>query len=164
MHNHFIFFSRYNLWANRTLYAAVSVFSAEEIARDRNGFFGSILGTLNHLIVGDRVWLARMTKQDYSWFKSLDQILFSDFDQLRAEREVTDRQFLETIPTLPVVGELAYTNSQGTPTIAPWNIVLGHVFNHQTHHRGQVHGMLSQAGLNPPPLDVLYFPRDSFKV
>jgi uncharacterized damage-inducible protein DinB len=105
-----------------------------------------------------------MTKQEYGWFKSLTQTLFTDFVQLREQREMTDLLILETIPTLPMSGNLAYTNSQGHPSNTPWPLVLGHFFNHQTHHRGQVHGMLSQAGLNPPQLDLLYFPRDTFQI
>ena len=163
MRNHFILFSRYNLWANRTLYAAVATLPPEAITCDRQGFFGSILGTLNHLLVGDRAWLARMRGEDYSWFRSLDQILHAEFEGLRHEREATDLRILATVPDLPLEGELAYVNSQGQPTRAPWTVVLGHVFNHQTHHRGQVHGMLSQAGVKPPPLDLLYFPRDRFQ-
>jgi len=163
MRDYFSFFSRYNLWANRTLYTTVATLSDDEIAQDRKAFFGSILGTLNHGLLADRIWLARMNKQEYGWFKSLDQILFSDFAQLRSEREQTDRQILTAIPTFPTTGDLAYTNSQGQPTVAPWSVVLGHLFNHQTHHRGQVHNMLSQAGLSPPQLDLPFFPRDSFQ-
>lgn len=162
MRNHFILFSRYNLWANRTLYAAIATLPPEAIACDRQGFFGSILGALNHLLVGDRVWLARMLSEDYSWFHSLDQMLHTDFETLRQAREALDQHILATVPTLPLEGDLAYVNSRGEPSRAPWTIILGHVFNHQTHHRGQVHGMLSQAGIVPPPLDLLYFPRDSF--
>ena len=163
MRDHFILFGRYNLWANRTLYAAVATLPPEAIARDRQGFFGSILGALNHLLVADRVWLARMAREDYGWFRSLDQILHSDFEDLRQERDATDHRILAAMSQVPLDGELAYVNSRGESVRAPWTVVLGHIFNHQTHHRGQVHGMLSQAGISPPPLDLLYFPRDSFQ-
>ena len=163
MRDHFQLFSRYNLWANRTLYDAVAALPAEEIARDRRGFFGSILGTLNHVLLGDRVWFARMMGEEYGWFQSLDQILFAEFDVLRQEREATDRQIVATVAKLPLDGDLAYRNSRGESMRVPRTVVLGHVFNHQTHHRGQVHGMLSQAGYAPPPLDLIYFPRDHFQ-
>ncbi len=163
MREHFILFSRYNFWANRTLYGALTALPPEEIARDRRGFFGSILGTLNHLLVGDRLWLARMAGEDSGWFTSLDQILFADFDTLRREREISDRKILDLVPALPVDGDLTYRDSRGRPRQAPWPVVLGHLFNHQTHHRGQVHGMLSHAGYAPPPLDLIYFPRNDFQ-
>ena len=162
MRDHFVLFSHYNLWANRLLYTAVGALPAEEIVRDRQGFFRSILGTLNHGLLADRLWLARMRKEDHDWFLTLDQILYTDFTELRTAREETDRAILEAIPDLPLRGELAYTNAKGESARAPWTVILGHIFNHQTHHRGQVHGMLSQAGHHPPQLDLLYFPRDSF--
>jgi len=160
MRDHFDLFARYNHWANQTLYSAVATLPPEEIGRDRNGFFRSILGTLNHILVGDRIWLARMRGEEYGWFRSLDQTLHSDFIELREARETTDRCILDLVPALPLAGDLAYANSRGEPCSVPRSLVLGHFFNHQTHHRGQVHGMLSQAGANPPALDLLYFPRD----
>lgn len=71
MRDHFILLSRYNLWANRTLYDAVAILPAEEIRRDRKAFFGSIPGALNRLPVCDRVWLARMRGESYGWFHPL---------------------------------------------------------------------------------------------
>lgn len=164
MNDYFGFLARYNLWANRTLYGAVATLPDEEIARDRNGFFKSILGTLNHVLVGDRVWLARLLGEEYGWFRSLDQILFTDFAQLRRERENADRRIVAEVARLSLSGDLYYINSQGVAVCAPKTVVLGHIFNHQTHHRGQVHGMLSVAGIAPPSLDITYFPRDSFQV
>ena len=163
MRAYFTLLSRYNNWANQTLYAAIGTLPPEEIARDRRGFFRSISGALNHVLLADKVWLARMLGVEYGWFKSLDQILFDDFEELRREREATDHAILAAIPQLPLTGELSYVNSRREPTVAPWTVVLGHFFNHQTHHRGQAHDMLTQAGGKAPPLDILYFPRDSFQ-
>lgn len=163
MRAYFTLLSRYNNWANRTLYEAVGTLPPEEIVRDRRGFFRSISGALNHVLLADRVWLARMQGAEYGWFKSLDQVLYPDFRELRQEREATDRAILAAIPQMPLTGDLSYVNSKGEAAIAPWTVVLGHVFNHQTHHRGQAHDMLTQAGGVAPQLDILYFPRDSFQ-
>ena len=163
MQAYFTLLSRYNNWANQTLYEAIGMLAPEEIARDRKGFFRSISGALNHILLADKVWLARMQGAEYGWFKSLDQVLHSDFAELRREREIIDRAILAAIPQLPLTGDLSYVNSRREATSAPWAVILGHFFNHQTHHRGQAHDMLSQAGGKAPPLDILYFPRDSFQ-
>ena len=160
MREHFTLLARYNQWANATLYEAISALPEVEIARDRGGFFGSILGCLNHLLVADRVWLARLQGEDYGWFRSLDQCLHTDFGALRHERAETDRRLTAVIGAQPLAGDLDFVNSRGEAQRVPRWIVLDHIFNHQTHHRGQAHDMLSQAGGKAPPLDLLYFPRE----
>lgn len=158
MREYFSLLSRYNRWANETLYAAVATLAPEEIARDRQGFFGSIVGTLNHILLADRIWVARMLGDDYGWFKSLDQILHDEFPVLRQVRADMDLRIIHVMGYLPLDGELDYVTSKGEAKSVPRPLVLGHVFNHQTHHRGQVHGMLSQIGITPPALDLIYFP------
>jgi uncharacterized damage-inducible protein DinB len=158
MNEHFNLIARYNQWANQTLYAAVATLPPDEIARDRNGFFRSILGTLNHLLVADRVWIARLSGENYGWFTALNQILYPEFSELRQAREDDDRTLIKLTANLSLTGNLTYTNCCGEQRCVPISIVLSHIFNHQTHHRGQVHGMLSQAGKQPPPLDLLYCP------
>lgn len=162
MRDYFKFLGLYNMWANRTLYEAVATLSQDDIALDRNAYFGSILGTLNHLLLADRVWMARLSQEDLGWFRSLDQILYADFGQLREQREASDQKLVSVIQQTAVTGDLNYVNSQGKAVCMPLSVVLGHVFNHQTHHRGQVHGLLSQVGLKPPALDIAYFPRATF--
>ncbi|MBI3446293.1 MAG: damage-inducible protein DinB [Magnetospirillum sp.] len=159
MREHFNLLGRYNQWANATLYGAIARLPPEEITRDRGGFFGSILGTLNHVLVTDRVWMARLKGEDYGWFTSLDQVLHTDFPTLRSMREEMDRTIITTVATQPLTGDLGFVNSKGLKQMVPRWIVLDHIFNHQTHHRGQAHDLLSQAGGAPPPLDLLYFPR-----
>ncbi len=153
-------FARYNAWANERLYAAVATLPAEEIGRDRGAFFGSILGTLNHILVGDRAWLGRITGTDYG-IRALDQVLYNDFAELWEARRTFDRVIENVVGAVPLEGDLHYKTIAGTEQTTPMAVVLDHVFNHQSHHRGQVHHMLGLAGVEPPALDLIYFVRET---
>ncbi len=150
----------YNRWANRRLYNAVERLSPGEFAKERPAFFRSIKGALNHLLIADRIWLANMQNRD-SNLKQLDAILFDDLAELRAAREAEDvriEDFLATVDDAGLAGSLTYTTVSRPATLTtPWRFVLAHFFNHQTHHRGQIHDMLSQTSAPPPVLDLLYF-------
>lgn len=155
--------ARYNRWANRRLYEACAGLDDAARKRDRSAFFGSIHGTLNHLLVGDRIWLSRLNGQPHG-IKSLDQILFDDFDALREAREIEDGRAIDLVDGLTedkLQTVLRYANMAGTPQETRRDIVYLHIFNHQTHHRGQAHCLLSQAGIEAPPLDLIYFIRES---
>jgi uncharacterized damage-inducible protein DinB len=160
MRQHFLRFARYNAWANERLYTAVATLSAEEIARDRKAFFGSILGTLNHILVGDRAWMGRVTGSDYG-IRALDQILCDDFADLWESRRTFDRVIENVVAAVPLEGDLHYRTVAGAEQVTPMTVVLAHVFNHQTHHRGQVHHMLGDAGREPPALDLIYYVREA---
>ncbi|PCJ90498.1 MAG: damage-inducible protein DinB [Hyphomicrobiales bacterium] len=158
--SYFQMFAAYNEWANTLLYDACEPLSDEARKKDRNSFFGSIHNTLNHLIVGDRVWMQRFTASGKTYQK-LDQAPFEDWAALRAERNAEDARIIS------YVGALDDATLQGTfiytPITTPETVeqvlepALAHFFNHQTHHRGQVHCMLNQAGISPPALDILYY-------
>ncbi|MBI4184811.1 MAG: damage-inducible protein DinB [Proteobacteria bacterium] len=153
--------ARYNAWANRRLYAACGKLPHEEYVKDRSAFFGSIHGTLNHILVGDRIWLGRI-EGSTAPAPALDAILYPDFARLLVAREREDNRILKLTGGLTearLAGELDYANTQGERFRMPMSLVLGHLFNHQTHHRGQVHDMLSQVPSEPPPLDLAYFTR-----
>jgi uncharacterized damage-inducible protein DinB len=164
MLDYFRTLARYNQWANRRLYAACAQLSEAEYMKPRAAFFGSIHGTLNHNLVGDRVWMGRITGHE-SGIKSLDQILYGDFAGLRVAREAEDAQIINVIdamdlPTLNTT--LRYKPLTGNSTAAtPMRFVLAHLFNHATHHRGQAHGLLSQTSVPPPPLDLPYYLREA---
>jgi uncharacterized damage-inducible protein DinB len=163
MKSYFTTLARYNAWANRRLYAAVGELPGDEIAAPRIGFFPSLLKTLNHLIVTDRIWLTRLTATPDPEVKALDQILTTDFADLRAQRVALDARLLGFVEGLPETrfGEvLVYKTTAGLPFETPIDLVLGHVFNHQTHHRGQAHGMLSGTQVAPPSLDIVLFTRE----
>lgn len=156
--------ARYNRWANRRLYAACAELHEADYLKPRPSFFGSIHATLNHILVGDRLWMGRITGHD-AGIRSLDQILYGDFTGLRVAREAEDAQIINAVdgmdePTLNTT--LRYRTITDPQTLAtPMRLVLGNFFNHQTHHRGQAHGLLSQTAVAPPPLDLLIYLRES---
>jgi uncharacterized damage-inducible protein DinB len=155
--------ARYNQWANRRLYAACAGLPEAEYMKPRAAFFGSLHGTLNHLLVGDRLWMGRITRHE-SGIKSLDQMLYGDFAGLRVAREAEDAQIINAVdamdePTLNTT--LRYKALVDGQTMSmPMRMVLAHLFNHGTHHRGQAHGLLSQTAVAPPPLDLVFFLRE----
>lgn len=165
MADYFRTLARYNRWANGRLYAACAALPDAEYRKDRKAFFGSLHGTLNHILVGDRIWLGRITGSA-SGVSSLDQILFDDFAGLRAAREAEDARIEATVAPLTDVslGQVLRYRTMAAPQkdmATPLHIVLGHMFNHATHHRGQAHALLSQAGVSPPALDLIFYMRDA---
>lgn len=159
MKEYFKTFAYYNHWANERLYATCLLLTPDDYFLDRKAFFTSIHGTLNHLLVGDRIWLGRWQGVD-SGITSLDQILYPDIKSLAQARKIEDQkliQFIESLDSDLLEGSLTFKNMSGQSLTRPWKFMLGHLFNHQTHHRGQVHNMLSQAGQEPPALDFHYY-------
>jgi uncharacterized damage-inducible protein DinB len=161
--NYFATLADYNAWANRRLYQACEALSATEYMRERAAFFGSLHATLNHILVADRIWIARLEGHSPPNLK-LDQILYADLIGLKVARVAEDEHIRRTVAGIP--GEaldrpLAYRNSRGDRFETPLRLVLGHFFNHQTHHRGQVHGLLSQTKMPPPALDLILFIRQT---
>lgn len=151
--------ARYNGWANRRLFAAAGKLDATAWEAPRSGFFGSLQKTLNHILVADRIWLARFERRDHA-IRALDQLLHPDFPALKRAREAEDAGiigFLDRLPETQLAGELAYANMEGQAKRLPLGSALAHFFNHQTHHRGQAHAMLSGTTVPPPSLDLLYF-------
>ena len=148
--------ARYNALANRRLYEACARLSETERKKRRPAFFGSIHGTLNHLMVGDRIWLARFSGEEVS-STNLNAILYEDFAELREAREEEDSRieaFAAGIDERFLKGTIRYVNNEGTNLKDPIELLMTHFFNHQTHHRGQVHDMLSQTNVSPPVLDL----------
>lgn len=156
-------FARYNAWANHRLYDACGALSAEEYHRPRPAFFRSISRTLNHILVADRIWLGRF-EATASDIASLDQVLHEEFAGLRHARETEDARIISFAGRLTdamLDGDLDYRNMAGEDRRTPLRWALAHVFNHQAHHRGQAHCLLSATPVPPPPLDLLYFlPQD----
>ncbi len=166
MQSHFAMFARYNDWANRLVYAAAAALSDADYRADRGAFFGSVHGTLNHLLVGDRIWLHRFTGAGEA-YRRLDLILFEDLAALRSMREAEDARIVAWVDTLDaaaLAGSFSYRTivnpTDVTQQLAP---ALAHFFNHQTHHRGQVHGMLTGIGGRDaaPSLDLIQFQRET---
>lgn len=151
-----IHFARYNTLANRTLYQACAALSEEERRRDLRAFFKSVHGTLNHLLLGDRIWMVRFEGGNHP-STDLDAILHDDFDTLRAQRAAMDAH-IETFFGDPPEGfferPVRYIKYAGIDTYDPLDVIVPHFFNHQTHHRAQIHTLLSQLGHDPPVLDL----------
>ncbi|PWC54530.1 DinB family protein [Azospirillum sp. TSO22-1] len=162
MKPHFVTFAHYNRWANRRLYAVAAELTDAQYREDRGAFFGSLRGTLNHLLVGDRVWFNRFTGEGVNP-PSLDAILHDRFDALRTAREAEDERILAFANCLDeslLDQPFSYRSMDGSPVERPLGQLLAHVFNHQTHHRGQAHTLLTQFGLAVPALDLIYFLRE----
>jgi uncharacterized damage-inducible protein DinB len=155
---------RYNLWANTRLYDACAALPSEAYYASRPSFFGSIHATLNHILVGDSIWMGRFVGRLATQITALDQILHEDFASLRAARAAKDAEiiaFCNSLDESRMSDSFSYTNTRGESFTDPLLPPLMHFFNHQTHHRGQAHGLLSHAGANPPPLDLIHFIRET---
>jgi uncharacterized damage-inducible protein DinB len=153
---HFQMMALYNRLANERLYDCCARLSDAERKKNRQAFFKSIHGTLNHIMVGDRNWMTRF-EGGVASSAHLDAILYDDFEELRAARRREDERIERFVSSLSdglLDGEISYVSNEGTSYRKPTRMLLAHLFNHQTHHRGQVHNMLSQAGIATPVLDL----------
>jgi uncharacterized damage-inducible protein DinB len=160
MIDHFTNLAAYNRWANERIYAAAQQLPQEDLLRPVGAFFGSLLGTLNHLLVTDRVWLARLGDSEPP-LRSLDTILFTDLCELARARRTEDERlirWLEGKDELEVSAHRSFQLMSGQNVSLPTSQILSHLFNHQTHHRGQAHTCLTiLSNEEPPVLDILAF-------
>jgi uncharacterized damage-inducible protein DinB len=160
--------ARYNRWMNDKLYAVAATLTDDARKRDCGAFFKSIHGTLNHLLLADRVWLARfkgVTAADGFMgpgIRSLDQELYVDFEELRRERTATDVGLSTWVAALTderLAAPLVYLR-RGQKQEAPLWWAVAHLFNHQTHHRGQITTLLTQQGHDPGVTDLFAMLRE----
>lgn len=163
MKHHFRMFAAYNAWANERIYEAARALPETDWQRDVSAFFTSMCGTLNHLLVADRIWMRRFTGEGEAPDR-LDAVLHTTHVDLLAARRSEDRRIVDWIDSL---NEAAFGANFSYVTVTDSRTVtqalgpaLSHLFNHQTHHRGQAHGILSQLGQAPPSLDLIYFQRE----
>lgn len=148
--------AEYNRRANARLYDACADLTEVALKQPRLAFFGSIFGTLNHILVGDRIWLARFEGATVP-SAGLDAILYPDLPSLRRAREAEDDRIAAVMAVLSpdrLAGTVAYVNNAGNRHEDPVWLLALHLFNHQTHHRGQVHDMLTQTDVPAPSLDM----------
>ena len=162
MKEHYRQFAHYNAWANRRLYDAAATLSDDEYRADKGAFFKSMHGTLNHLLATDRIWMQRFTGEGDAP-QRLDAILHDRFDALRQARESEDQRivaYVEGLDETRLAGVIRYRRvSTPDEFVQPLMPALDHWFNHQTHHRGQAHAILTALGKPAPELDLLYFQR-----
>ena len=153
--------SNYNTWVNEHIFELCSTLSDDDYRMDRKSFFGSIHNTLNHILLVDILWLARLNGYEDESFHSLDQILYHEFDELRKVRVEEDRKlgkFVENLDNEDLEMPVKYRRMSGQQGEETVHEVLLTLFNHQTHHRGQIHTMLTQIGIknsDMPDLDVV---------
>lgn len=158
--SNFSLMARFNSWVNDRLFGVVATLPEAEYREDRGAFFGSIHNTLNHLLVVDRLWSSRIAGFEHG-IRSLDQILHADFEPLRQARKEQDGRLIDLVDGLSASAlqePVRYRRilGSGEQSTRRDHILLT-LFNHQTHHRGQVHALLTQAGHEIPPLDVIYY-------
>jgi uncharacterized damage-inducible protein DinB len=160
---HYLVLAQYNRWMNDKVYAAASKVPDVERKLDRGAFFKSIHATLNHILLADRVWLARFNGVTLEsgfmgpgGIRTLDQELYADFDALKSERVKMDAEiegWAGSLSTDALATNLSYVR-QGATIECPLWWAVAHLFNHQTHHRGQVTTLLTQAGQDAGVTDL----------
>lgn len=160
MLQHYRRFAGYNAWANRLICEAVAELSDDDYRRDLGAFFPSLHATLNHILYADGVWMTRFSGKDTGPV-ALDTIVCDDFETLRAARAKMDADIIAFIDGLDSVeGTLSYQRGNPPETYNDrLGTTLAHFFNHQTHHRGQAHMMLTVLGQPSLALDMIYFLR-----
>jgi uncharacterized damage-inducible protein DinB len=162
MKTHFVMMSNYNEWANARLFRMAGTLEDVLYRKNAGAYFRSLHGTLNHLLVADRIWMHRLTGTG-SHPEKLDAILFEDLPSLHAARVVEDRRIITFVQSLdePAFEEMwDYRTLNGTPYRQRRREILAHLFNHETHHRGQAHAILTGLGVTEPePLDLLLMQR-----
>ena len=162
MKDHFAQFSSYNKWANARLYEAALALDEADYRRDVGAFFKSLHGTLNHLLVTDRIWMKRLTGEGEHPDR-LSAIIHEDRQQLALARADEDERIVRFVALLDestLSSAFEYSTTSGKPFKQVRTDVLSHLFNHQTHHRGQAHTIISICtGREPPPLDILAMQR-----
>lgn len=167
--SHFARLAAYNRWMNDKLLAAAQTLGEAAVRENRGAYFGSILGTLNHLAVADTLWLQRLGRHPAAFAslepiraltppQTLNQMLCDSLASLRPYRRTLDDAFEQLCVEFSeeqLNGPLDYQSTKGQPFRKRLSDVLLHVFNHQTHHRGQITTLLSQQGVDPGATDLI---------
>jgi uncharacterized damage-inducible protein DinB len=154
-------FARYNQWMNQKTYEVCAGIDDAERRRDRSAFFKSIHGTLNHLLLGDRIWMGRFTGRQYP-IAPMGVDLYDDFEELRAARAAMDQELIDWTAGLTeawLADTLTWTSGDdGATRTRPCWLLVSHLFNHQTHHRGQLSTLLCQLGYDVGATDLPWMP------
>lgn len=161
VHEYFKTLVRYNAWANTRLSESAMGLDDEDFDLDRGAFFGSLHGTLDHILLVDRIWRGRITGSLYP-FESLADSVTTDRAAYVAAREAEDATWIDFVDGLTDADmdrSITYITSTGEQGTDPLYILFQHTFNHATHHRGQAHALMSQVPVDPPPLDFVAYLR-----
>ncbi len=154
--------ARFSAWANGRLYDACAALSEADLTLDRGAFFGSIFGTLNHIVLVDLLYQERLEGVHPSRFGSLDEPVAGTLAEMRAIQDDMNRYYIDLTRDMD---EAALNEAVGFKTLLAepeyWevsrSVYFSNLFQHQVHHRGQAHNMLSQAGIEPPPIGFIEF-------
>ncbi|HEY8125056.1 MAG TPA: DinB family protein [Methylocystis sp.] len=152
--------ARYNRWQNASLYAAADSLSEEERRKDRGAFFKSIHATFSHLLWADHMWLSRFSDAPRPSTPLSESASYrDDWDSLKQDRTACDERLIlwaDGVTDDWLAGDLIWRSGlMQSDMIKPKWFVVSHVFNHQTHHRGQIHAMLTAAGAKPQDTDLI---------
>jgi uncharacterized damage-inducible protein DinB len=155
--------ARYNLWQNESLMKAASEISEPERQADRGAFFGTVEKTFSHILWADRIWLSRFEKTEPPFVGIADSVaLIQSWDKFRTERVAFDQCIMDWAHKVSpdwFHGDLSwYSGAVGRNVTKPKSILVIQLFNHQTHHRGQIHAMLTACGAKPDATDVPFMP------
>jgi len=157
--DHAVTMALYHEWAHRTLLESLAPLDDSRYHEDVGLFFGSIHDTLNHLLLADRVWLSRFNGMTVP-YKRLDETLEENRAALAAATLAqcdAIARFVTALDGVTLEGTLEYHTLAGKPMSTPYSVALMHLFNHGTHHRGQVTAAMTQLGVESPAIDLVYF-------
>jgi uncharacterized damage-inducible protein DinB len=165
---HLKLMAHYNQWMNQKIIALCEANSEADFWEDRGAYFGSVMGSLNHILVGDLLWLRRLSHHPAGQGllaievlpqpQDLNDILYHDFSDLKAARFAIDAvilAFIDHLTEVDLSSSLSFRRVNGDKHTKALGLILMHLFNHQTHHRGQITTLLSQMGLDIGDTDVL---------
>ncbi|MFN3987091.1 MAG: DinB family protein [Rhodocyclaceae bacterium] len=161
--------AQYNRWMNERMFEAAATLDDATLTADKGAFFGSVLGTLNHIAVGDTIWLHRFAQHPAAFTSlaalsglpqpsSLRQPIAPDLAGLRQYRRRLDElieHWAGELTAEHLSADIEYRNTGGTKFTRHFGALLQHFFNHQTHHRGQVSTLLFQSGVDVGVTDLL---------
>lgn len=157
--------ARYNAWQNRQLKRAFRALDSAALTQDRGAFFGSILATASHLLWADRLWLSRFagTKAPEGGIAQSTALAgtLPDWEVLRFQTDGALLLWAERVHAVDLAGDMTWwSGAIGAEMRRPVGQCVAHMFNHQTHHRGQIHAMLTAAGSTAPVSDLPFLPDD----
>ena len=156
--------ARYNNWQNKSLFGAADLLTDDQRKLQRGAFFGSIHGTLSHLLFGDMAWMHRFAGTPQPRAKSIAEsvVAMPGWAELKRERAAFDaviQSWADNLDPAWLEGDLTwYSGAMKRDITRPKRVLVAQMFNHQTHHRGQVHCMLTQAGMKPEDTDIPFMP------
>ena len=157
--------ARYNAWQNRQLMRAFARLSPKAMRTDHGAYFGTILGTANHILWGDGMWMSRFAGVEKPPGGIADSVDLTasreDWELARFRMDSAMLLWAERLRSVDLAGEVRwYSGAMGRDMAKPVAHCVMHMFNHQTHHRGQIHAMLTTSGVEAPVTDLPFMPED----